>query len=150
MTKPFLLLVLAAPAVLGLDPRLAPGFQAIREADLRADLTFLASDALEGRWSLHRGSEVAIQFIAAEFAKAGLKPLAGNSFLQTVPLVEYRMDPASRITMERQGQRHDLRILQGLLTAACRMRPTCALRWCLRGTGLPRRSSATTITRRWT
>ena len=42
--------------------------------------------------SLERGSEVAIQWIAAEFGKAGLKPVGGDSFLQPVPLVEYRMD----------------------------------------------------------
>ena len=44
--------------------------------------------------SLDRGSEVAIQWIASEFAKAGLKPLAGNTYLQPVPLVEYKMDRA--------------------------------------------------------
>jgi hypothetical protein len=42
--------------------------------------------------SLERGSEVAIQWIAAEFSKAGLKPLVGDSYLQPVPLVEYRAD----------------------------------------------------------
>jgi hypothetical protein len=43
--------------------------------------------------SLQRGSEVAIRWIASEFAKAGLQPAAGESFLQPVPLVEYKMDP---------------------------------------------------------
>src|SRR5438105_15390023 len=42
--------------------------------------------------SLAPGSEVAIQFIAAEFAKAGLTPASGGSFLQPVPLVEYLPD----------------------------------------------------------
>jgi Peptidase family M28/PA domain len=72
--------------------RLEPGFDSIKASNLRADLTFLASDALEGRMSLERGSEVAFQWIAAEFAKASLKPLAGDSYLQPVPLVEYRPD----------------------------------------------------------
>src|SRR5262245_31268136 len=76
----------------GVDPKVATGFNAIREKNLRADLTFLASDALEGRMSLQRGSEVAINFIAAEFAKAGLKPLTGDSYLQVVELIEYRAD----------------------------------------------------------
>ncbi len=87
------------------DPRVAAGFNAISAKNLRADLTFLASGALEGRMSLHRGSEVAIQFIAAEFAKAGLKPTAGDSYLQEVELVEYRPDPsAMRITLKRGGR----------------------------------------------
>jgi hypothetical protein len=72
--------------------RLETGFDSIQASKLRADLTFLSSDALEGRMSLERGSEVAIQWIAAEFAKAGLKPVVGDTFLQPVPLVEYKMD----------------------------------------------------------
>jgi hypothetical protein len=106
MRKTVLLLLLSASVAAALDPRVAPGFDLIREKDLRADLTFLASDALEGRWSLRRGSEAAIQFIVAEFTKAGLKPLTGNSFLQTVPLIEYRADgEETRITLERGGQK---------------------------------------------
>ena len=85
-------------------PRLAPGFDSIKASDLRADLTFLASDALEGRLSLERGSEVAIQWIAAEFGKAGLKPLVGDSYLQPVPLVEYRGDrQLSSLTLKIDG-----------------------------------------------
>src|SRR5215831_13046701 len=71
----------------------APAFPQEISADrMRADLQFLSSDALEGRLSLRRGSEVAIQWIAAEFAKAGLKPAAGNSFLQEFALIEFRTD----------------------------------------------------------
>ncbi|HKW98775.1 MAG TPA: M28 family peptidase [Bryobacteraceae bacterium] len=93
----------AATAIFGQQP----GIDRIRITDLQADLTFLASDALEGRRSLDRGSEVAIQFLAAEFAKAGLKPLVGDSYLQPVPLVEYRVDPnESGLTIERGSSRH--------------------------------------------
>ncbi len=72
--------------------RLEPGLDTIKAATLKADLTFLSSDALEGRMSLERGDEAAIQWIASEFSKAGLKPLHGDSFLQPVPLIEYKMD----------------------------------------------------------
>src|SRR3954453_7250991 len=74
--------------------RIPAGLDDIQAAKIRADLTFLASDAMEGRMSLERGSEVAIQWIASEFAKAGLKPLSGDSYLQPVPLIEYKMDRA--------------------------------------------------------
>src|SRR5262245_63233634 len=87
-----LLIAIAAPPQSAVDPKIAAGFNAIRESNLRADLAFLASDALEGRMSLQRGSEVAINFIAAEFARAGLKPLLGDSYLQPVELIEYRAD----------------------------------------------------------
>jgi len=72
--------------------RLDAGLDTIQAAKLKADLTFLSSDALEGRMSLERGDEAAIQWIASEFSKAGLKPLIGDSFLQPVPLIEYKMD----------------------------------------------------------
>jgi Peptidase family M28/PA domain len=84
--------------------RLAPGFDTIRENTLRADLTFLASDALQGRMSLQPGDDVAIQWIASEFAKAGLSPGAEGSFLQPVDLIEYRGDRAqSFVGLRRSG-----------------------------------------------
>src|SRR5580765_7934062 len=72
--------------------RIAEGFDSIQVARLKADLTFLSSDALEGRRSLERGSEVALQWIASEFAKSGLKPLVGDSYLQPVPIIEYTVN----------------------------------------------------------
>lgn len=89
-----LILALGTAALIAQSPntRLQPGLETIKAANLRADLFFLSSDALEGRMSLERGSEVALQWIADEFTKAGLKPAAGDSFLQPVPLVEYKMD----------------------------------------------------------
>jgi len=102
-----MLLIFAAAVVAqnGVDPRIITGFNAINAKNLRADLTFLASDALEGRMSLQRGSEVAIQFIAAEFAKAGLEPLVGDSYLQPVELIEYRADPrAMGVSLKRGGK----------------------------------------------
>jgi Zn-dependent M28 family amino/carboxypeptidase len=90
------------------DARVAQGFNRIRASDLRADLTFLSSDALEGRMSLDRGSEVAIQFIAAEYAKAGLKPLIGDSYLQPIELIRFLPDPQQTDLVLRQAgkERH--------------------------------------------
>src|SRR5271165_872318 len=82
---------------------LAPGYNSIRAANLRANLTFLASDALEGRLSLSRGSEVAIEWICAEFTKAGLKPIAGGSYSQPVPLWDYRPDRQSGFVLVQQS-----------------------------------------------
>ena len=95
----------AQSGVVKVDPRMARGFEAIREQGLQGDLTFLASDALQGRMSLQPGSEVAIEWIAGEFRKAGLAPAADGSYFQTVPLVEYRPDlEAMRLTLTRGGQ----------------------------------------------
>jgi hypothetical protein len=86
------------------------GFRSIREADLKANLYFFASDAFLGRMSLQQGDDIATQWIAGEFAKAGLEPAAKDaagrpSYLQAVPLIEYRSDAeASSISLERSGQ----------------------------------------------
>src|SRR5437763_3113157 len=108
------LLVLAGVAGLGVTAltqnqqpvpaSVASGFNTIREDALRADLTFLASDALEGRMSLQTGDAVAIQWIASEFAKAGLQPAANGSFLEPVELIEYRGDREhSYVALKRGG-----------------------------------------------
>jgi hypothetical protein len=83
-------------------PRLRSGFDAIREDNLRANLTFFAGDGLEGRMSLQPGDDAAAEWVAAEFAKAGLRPLAADasgrpSFLTPVPLVEYKPDPSATL-----------------------------------------------------
>src|ERR1043166_5752493 len=83
--------------------RIQTGYDSIQANRLKADLTFLSSDALEGRLSLTRGSEVAIQWIASQFAAAGLKPAAGDSYLQPVPLIEYTLDRALTSLVLRQG-----------------------------------------------
>lgn len=83
------------------------GMDRIREADIRADLGFVASGALQGRMSLQPGDDAAIEWIAAEFAKAGLKPAAVDeqgraNFLQSVPIVEYHPNRAdNQITLTR-------------------------------------------------
>jgi hypothetical protein len=82
--------------------RLRTGFDAIRETDLRANLTFIAGDGLEGRMSLQPGDDAAAEWVASEFAKAGLQPAAKNasgapSFLQPVPLIEYKPDPSATL-----------------------------------------------------
>lgn len=83
-------------------PRLRTGFDAIRESNLRANLSFIAGDGLQGRMSLQPGDEAAAEWVAAEFAKAGLQPAAKDasgkpSFLQPVPLVEYKPDPSATL-----------------------------------------------------
>lgn len=85
---------------------LTPAAAQIRQENLRVDLAFLSSEALEGRRSLGPGSDAAIQFIVAEFTRAGLKPANGASFLQPVPLVEFRTDTQeTRLTIEHGKER---------------------------------------------
>ena len=86
------------------------GFATIQQAELRNDLTYIASDELLGRLSLQPGDEKAVAWIAQQFKAAGLKPgtvdAAGKpSYLQPITLVEYRADrAASTVTLTRAGK----------------------------------------------
>jgi hypothetical protein len=50
---------------------------------LRAHLSFIASDLLEGRDTPSRGLDVAAEYIAAQFRRAGLEPVGGDGYFQT-------------------------------------------------------------------
>ncbi|MBX3563310.1 MAG: M20/M25/M40 family metallo-hydrolase [Sphingomonas sp.] len=67
--------------------------------EVRAHMTFLADDLLEGRNAGTRGYDVAARYVATRFAALGLKPGAPDGgWYQQVPLAEYALDeskPAS-------------------------------------------------------
>ena len=85
------------------------GFRAISEANLHKNLSYVASDKLAGRLSLRPGDDAAIEWVANQFEKARLTPAAvapdgRASFLQAVPLVEYKMNRAAlKVTLTRGG-----------------------------------------------
>jgi hypothetical protein len=49
---------------------------------LRANLSYLASDALEGRGTPSHGLDLAADYIAAQFQRAGLEPASNGSYFQ--------------------------------------------------------------------
>src|SRR5712692_5885106 len=55
----------------------------VRPGSLRGDLSFIASDLLEGRDTPSRGLDVAAEYIAAQFRRAGLKPVGDDGYFQT-------------------------------------------------------------------
>lgn len=54
---------------------------------IRADVSFLADDLLEGRNSGTRGYDIAARYVASRFTALGLKPGNGASWYQQVPFV---------------------------------------------------------------
>lgn len=50
--------------------------------DLKADVSFLASDALEGRGTPSPGLDIAAEYIAAQFRRAGLEPAGDDGYFQ--------------------------------------------------------------------
>lgn len=78
-----LLLVSSALAqTLTADRKAALG--AIRAASLKGHVSFLASDLLEGRGTPSRGLNLAAEYIAAQFRRAGLEPLGDREYFQTL------------------------------------------------------------------
>ncbi len=59
---------------------------------IRADVTFLADDLLEGRGTGTRGHEIAAAYVASQFRALGLQPAGDNgSWYQWVPLRRARL-----------------------------------------------------------
>jgi Peptidase family M28 len=59
----------------------------IQSAPLRKDLSYIASDELEGRDSPSRGLDLAAEYIADQFRRAGLEPGVGDSYFQNAPMI---------------------------------------------------------------
>jgi hypothetical protein len=86
----FLFLSLAASGILAAQgpnasqPTLAQRIAArLRPNDLKADVSFLASDALQGRATPSPGLDMAAEYIAAQFRRAGLEPVGDDGYFQT-------------------------------------------------------------------
>jgi Peptidase family M28 len=60
----------------------------ISAQSLQGHVWFLASDLLEGRDTPSRGLDVAAEYIAAQFRRAGLKPVGDNGYFQTARFVD--------------------------------------------------------------
>ncbi len=73
-------------------------------ARIEADVRFLADDLLEGREAGTRGYDLAAHYVASEFRKLGLKPAAGDSYLQPVPLLRGQVQrEGARFAITRDG-----------------------------------------------
>ncbi len=69
----------------------------VKEAPLRAHLSFLADDLLEGRGTGQRGGDLAVRYLETQAAAIGLKPLADGSYRQAVKFQGTRLQPGSSI-----------------------------------------------------
>ena len=94
---------LVAPLLLVLAACQGRGTSLIRDQGsagvetLRAHMTFLADDLLEGRGTGTRGFEVAAQYVAAQFAAAGLEP-AGTDGTYFQPVRFRRARPIANVS----------------------------------------------------
>jgi Peptidase family M28 len=77
---------------------------------MRADLSFLASDALAGRDTPSPGLDVAAEFIASRFRRAGLEPVGpGGSYFQDASFAVATPNLSRlSVTLEQDGEELDL------------------------------------------
>src|SRR5664279_89417 len=80
--------LLACSLLLGQSP--APD-----ERVLRAQLSLLADDVLEGRGTGQRGGELAVRYLETQLQVLGLQPANGTSYRQTVKLSGIRLEEAA-------------------------------------------------------
>jgi hypothetical protein len=72
---------------------------------LRGHLSFIASDLLEGRDTPSRGLDVAAEYIAAQFRRAGLEAVGDDSYFQTANWVQMAPNPQGFVlSLSRSGR----------------------------------------------
>ncbi len=94
----------------------------ISAASLRGNLSFLASDALGGRATPSQGQNIAAEYIAAQFRRAGLKAVGNDGYFQTCTQEVLEPNPDGfRFTLTTSGKsveasptRFDTDVLQSL------------------------------------
>ncbi len=69
-------------------------------ANVKAHITFLASDLLQGREAGSVGFDIAANYVASQFAQLGLKPAGANgTYFQPVPLLATRPADEGRFVL---------------------------------------------------
>jgi Zn-dependent M28 family amino/carboxypeptidase len=77
----------------------------VQEAPLRAHLSFLSNDVLEGRGTGQRGADLTVAYLETQALAVGLKPGNGDSYRQLVKIAGVKTLPAeSTLKLEAGGQ----------------------------------------------
>lgn len=79
--------------------------QTITADRIRAQVKFLASDALEGRGVGSRGEQLATEYLATQFELIGAKPAGDNrTYYQRVPLMGVETQPDAELFAQANGK----------------------------------------------
>jgi len=88
----------------------APAGLALTEQEARTWLTYLASDALQGREVFTEGYGMAATYVADHLASWGVKPLGDDgTFLQSVKQRTYKVTRRSSVTIRAGGRSQTFR-----------------------------------------
>ncbi|WP_242112084.1 M28 family metallopeptidase [Luteimonas aquatica] len=81
----------------------------INAGDFAELVKTLASDAFEGRGPGTTGEEKSVEYIKAQFERAGLKPGLDGGWFQNVPMVETTADESTDLKLEVNGKPETLK-----------------------------------------
>ncbi|MEO8367092.1 MAG: M28 family metallopeptidase [Pseudoxanthomonas sp.] len=97
------------PVSIPAAPSAAASFKdAIDPADFAEHVKTLASDAFEGRGPGTPGEDKSVEYIRAQMQRIGLQPGNGDSYFQTVPMVETRADEHTAMGIKVNGKTRTL------------------------------------------
>jgi hypothetical protein len=114
-----------------LTPAVRESLDRISADSLRGHLSFLASDLLEGRGTPSRGLDLAAEYIAAQFRRAGLEPIGDDGYFQTADWKYLAPDPEG-FHCEFKGDGRSITVAMdhasGSLRAAVDLPPTAVVK----------------------
>ncbi len=82
----------ATTAFAQIPPEVKPALDHITANELKGDVSFLASDLLQGRATPSPGLDIAAEFIASKFRAMGLEPGGDDAFFQTAHVQQVEAD----------------------------------------------------------
>ncbi|MCP3919010.1 MAG: M20/M25/M40 family metallo-hydrolase [bacterium] len=95
------------PALIALSLAFPVQDPAVQAADISARIRTLASDAFAGRGPSSPGEEKTLTYLVSELERVGVRPAAGDSFLQPVPLVAVQPTDTPAMQIAREGAPND-------------------------------------------
>jgi Peptidase family M28 len=121
MITPLLLAAFVSTAPIGGDSEaMDRALAGVSQATIRADLDFLAADAMAGRDTPSDELELAAGYLLNRLQRMGLSPGANGSWFQTYELERTALSTDSRLFLDCQGLGFELRPLEGFLWVSCR------------------------------
>jgi len=88
---------------------------AVPEAALRAHLSFLADDLLEGRGTGQRGGALTVRYLETQAAAIGLKPMKDGAYRQKVAIEGSRLLAGSEVVFTAAGKRIAPKVGEGII-----------------------------------
>jgi Zn-dependent M28 family amino/carboxypeptidase len=109
------------------SPAAAAFHPGIEASDFAEHVRTLASDAFEGRAPGSTGEDRTVAYIEAQFRRLGLEPGNGDSYFQTVPMVETVADESVSLKLDVAGKPRELKFGTDMVVGTRTARPEVKL-----------------------